>query len=261
MSTADVARDAAISLRQAIEMRNAKAIELWLDVVHDPAERAYQLARLTSADRLASGRPADRRRRTQTARGGRRPPCRPNHQGPTDAASRRTACRAGSGARRQDPAAISTRPPRRSAHRDADRTGEDAAGNAAVAPRFGRGAYDDRDADRGSDCHRRGGRGADPQSDIRAANGRPRGQLRVRGRARGAAAWRGAVPQPGPRQGRSCRDRSDGGRRRHRRPADRSRGGRAPVCETTARGARGRGRGPPAPRHPHRGPSGRHHPG
>ena len=55
MSTADVARDAAISLRQAIEMRNGKAIELWLNVVDDPAERTYQLARLTSADRQRLG--------------------------------------------------------------------------------------------------------------------------------------------------------------------------------------------------------------
>jgi magnesium transporter len=55
MSTTDVARDSAISLRQAIHMQNAKAIELWLDVVDDPAERAYQLSRLSSADRHRLG--------------------------------------------------------------------------------------------------------------------------------------------------------------------------------------------------------------
>jgi magnesium transporter len=55
MSTTDVARDSAISLRQAIHMQNAKAIELWLDVVDDPAERTYQLSRLSSADRHRLG--------------------------------------------------------------------------------------------------------------------------------------------------------------------------------------------------------------
>ncbi len=55
MSSTDVARDTAISLRQAIQMQNAKAIELWLDVVDDPAERAYQLSRLSSADRHRLG--------------------------------------------------------------------------------------------------------------------------------------------------------------------------------------------------------------
>ena len=55
MSTTDVARDSAISLRQAIHMQNPKAIELWLDVVDDPAERTYQLSRLSSADRHRLG--------------------------------------------------------------------------------------------------------------------------------------------------------------------------------------------------------------
>ena len=49
MSTTDVARESAISLRQAIHMQNPKAIELWLDVVDDPAERTYQLSRLSSS--------------------------------------------------------------------------------------------------------------------------------------------------------------------------------------------------------------------
>jgi magnesium transporter len=55
MSTTDVARDSAISLRQAVQMQNMKAIELWLDVVDDPAERTYQLSRLSSADRHRLG--------------------------------------------------------------------------------------------------------------------------------------------------------------------------------------------------------------
>lgn len=37
MSATNVAGDAAISLRQAIAMATPKAIELWLDVVDDPA--------------------------------------------------------------------------------------------------------------------------------------------------------------------------------------------------------------------------------
>jgi len=55
MSTTDVARESAISLRQAIHMQNPKAIELWLDVVDDPAERTYQLSRLSSSDRHRLG--------------------------------------------------------------------------------------------------------------------------------------------------------------------------------------------------------------
>ena len=51
MSSADVARDASFTLPQAIQMENVKAIELWLDVVDDQAERTYQLSRLSSADR------------------------------------------------------------------------------------------------------------------------------------------------------------------------------------------------------------------
>ncbi len=55
MSSADVARDAAITLPQAIQMENVKAIELWLDVVDDQAERTYQLSRLSSSDRHRLG--------------------------------------------------------------------------------------------------------------------------------------------------------------------------------------------------------------
>ncbi len=51
--------DAAISLHQAIAMATPKAIELWLDVVDDPAERAYQLLRLSSADRHRLGEVLD----------------------------------------------------------------------------------------------------------------------------------------------------------------------------------------------------------
>ena len=51
--------DAAISLRQAIAMATPKAIELWLDVVDDPAERAYQLLRLSSTDRHRLGEVLD----------------------------------------------------------------------------------------------------------------------------------------------------------------------------------------------------------
>ncbi len=55
MSTTDTARAAAISLRQAIDMQTPKALELWLDVVDDPAERTYQVARLSSSDRRQLG--------------------------------------------------------------------------------------------------------------------------------------------------------------------------------------------------------------
>ena len=50
MNTTEVARGAAISVRQAIAMNTPKAVELWLDVVDDPTERARQLARLSPAD-------------------------------------------------------------------------------------------------------------------------------------------------------------------------------------------------------------------
>ena len=93
MSSADVARDAAITLPQAIEMENVKAIELWLDVVDDQAERTYQLSRLSSADRHRLGDMLTAEVAPETARGRRRPPRRPNHQGPTGAARRGTACR------------------------------------------------------------------------------------------------------------------------------------------------------------------------
>ena len=54
MSATNVADDAAISLRQAIDMQTAKAIELWLDVVDDPAERA-SLAAMIRAWSLGVG--------------------------------------------------------------------------------------------------------------------------------------------------------------------------------------------------------------
>jgi hypothetical protein len=50
VNTTEVARGAAISVRQAIAMNTPKAVELWLDVVDDPTERARQLARLSPAD-------------------------------------------------------------------------------------------------------------------------------------------------------------------------------------------------------------------
>jgi magnesium transporter len=46
VNTTEVARGAAISVRQAIAMNTPKAVELWLDVVDDPTERARQLAGL-----------------------------------------------------------------------------------------------------------------------------------------------------------------------------------------------------------------------
>jgi magnesium transporter len=55
LSTTDTARAAAISLRQAIDMQTPKALELWLDVVDDPAERTHQVARLSSSNRRQLG--------------------------------------------------------------------------------------------------------------------------------------------------------------------------------------------------------------
>ncbi|MGZ5363970.1 MAG: magnesium transporter, partial [Mycobacterium sp.] len=37
----------------------AKALELWLDLVDDPAERTYELSRLSSADRRRLGESLD----------------------------------------------------------------------------------------------------------------------------------------------------------------------------------------------------------
>jgi magnesium transporter len=51
----DTDRTGSISLRQAIDLQTPKALELWLDVVGDPAERAYELSRLSSADRRRLG--------------------------------------------------------------------------------------------------------------------------------------------------------------------------------------------------------------
>jgi len=50
---------ASISLRQAIDMQTPKALALWLDVVDDPAERTYELSRLSSADRRRLGEGLD----------------------------------------------------------------------------------------------------------------------------------------------------------------------------------------------------------
>jgi magnesium transporter len=55
MSATNITREDAISLRQAIGMQTPKAIELWVDVVDDPAERTYQLSRLSPADRQRLG--------------------------------------------------------------------------------------------------------------------------------------------------------------------------------------------------------------
>jgi magnesium transporter len=57
--TGDTTRAASISLRQAIDMQTPKALELWLDVVADPAERTYELSRLSSADRRRLGASLD----------------------------------------------------------------------------------------------------------------------------------------------------------------------------------------------------------
>lgn len=50
---------ASISLRQAIDMQTPKALALWLEVVDDPAERTYELSRLSSADRRRLGESLD----------------------------------------------------------------------------------------------------------------------------------------------------------------------------------------------------------
>lgn len=50
---------ASISLRQAIDMQTPKALALWLDVVDDPAERTYELSRLSSAERRRLGEGLD----------------------------------------------------------------------------------------------------------------------------------------------------------------------------------------------------------
>ena len=58
MSSTNV-RGAAITLRQAIDMQTPKAVELWLDLVDDPAERASQLTRLSSTDLQRLGEALD----------------------------------------------------------------------------------------------------------------------------------------------------------------------------------------------------------
>ena len=50
---------AAISLSQAIDMKTPKALALWLELVDDPAERTYELSRLSSADRRRLGEGLD----------------------------------------------------------------------------------------------------------------------------------------------------------------------------------------------------------
>lgn len=50
MSPTQVTPDGPLSLRQATAMRTPKAVDLWLDVVGDPNERAHQLAALSSSD-------------------------------------------------------------------------------------------------------------------------------------------------------------------------------------------------------------------
>ena len=49
--TTSATTGAAISLRHAIQMQTPKAIELWLDVVDDKADRAHQVAALSSKER------------------------------------------------------------------------------------------------------------------------------------------------------------------------------------------------------------------
>jgi magnesium transporter len=56
-----VVPQATLSLRQAIAMDNPMAVELWLDVVVDPAERTRQVIRLNSADRRRLGELLDTR--------------------------------------------------------------------------------------------------------------------------------------------------------------------------------------------------------
>ena len=57
--TGDTGRATSISLRQAIDLQTPKALELWLDLVDDPAERTYELSRLSSADRRRLGESLD----------------------------------------------------------------------------------------------------------------------------------------------------------------------------------------------------------
>lgn len=59
MSAPNVARDPAMSLSDAIDMQTPTAIALWLEVVDDPSERAYQLTRLSSHDRHRLGEVLD----------------------------------------------------------------------------------------------------------------------------------------------------------------------------------------------------------
>lgn len=55
MSTTDIARGATITLRQAVDMQTPKALELWLGVVDDPADRAHQITALSSGNRRRLG--------------------------------------------------------------------------------------------------------------------------------------------------------------------------------------------------------------
>jgi magnesium transporter len=55
VSKADLAPGAAISLRQAIDMQTPKALELWLDVVDDKADRIHQVAGLSAGRRRRLG--------------------------------------------------------------------------------------------------------------------------------------------------------------------------------------------------------------
>jgi magnesium transporter len=50
MNPTDLVRGTAISLRQAVDMHTPKAIELWLDVVDEPAERAHQVTGLSAKE-------------------------------------------------------------------------------------------------------------------------------------------------------------------------------------------------------------------
>jgi magnesium transporter len=61
VNTTEVARGAAISVRQAIAMNTPKAVELCLDVVDGLAERIRQMARLSSADLRRLGELLDTR--------------------------------------------------------------------------------------------------------------------------------------------------------------------------------------------------------
>ncbi len=55
MSTTDVAHGATFSLRQAVDMQTPKALELWLDAVDDPADRAHQVTALSPKNRRRVG--------------------------------------------------------------------------------------------------------------------------------------------------------------------------------------------------------------